>query len=460
MKNRFKKILFITAAFVVFAASISFNCTAEENIKIIINGKELQSNDKAVMIDGRTLVPLRAIGEAMGCKVTWLNSAQTANLENETTKIAMKIGSTVVSKMKRVSAEVQSKIVIDVPPQLINEKTYIPLRAFAEALDAVVGWDGTTNTVMIVYDTTLKYAGNFSVETYAGNGERQKHDGNIANMSFISPEAIAVNDAGEVYVADSGLIRKLCGGKSETVEFEPSYITANAVKCYKNDVYVLTNEFQNTDGIKYYGIIKISNSSAEGVFVTEANYSSISDFDISKDGKIYVLYNNVGVGQNYLAQLDLTTADINYIKEIDSGIKTLTVDEKGNVFLGNTVKGSIYFYNVSSGTLKLFAGVDDNNKFIDGPNPMFFEPRRMDCKNGYLYILDYNVVRRISINSSNAAISAETIAGKISVEQNPTTNNGNASEVTFAPSYLMDLVVTDNGVLITDPKNAVIRIIK
>lgn len=460
MKRKLK--ILLSALVVVCTVTLCFsaNCMAQDDIKILINGKELQSEDKAVVIDGRTLVPLRAIGEAMGCKVTWLNSAQTANLENETTKVAMKVGSTVVSKLKRVSAEVQSKIVIDVPPRIINDKTYIPLRAFAEALDAVVGWDGTTNTVMIVYDTTLKYAGNFTVETYAGNGERKKHDGSISNMSFISPEAIAKGANGEIYVADSGLIRMLKGGKSETVEFEPSYITANAVESYKNDLYVLTNEFQDTDGVKYYGIVKLGNQGAEGIFVTEANYSSISDFDISKAGKIYVLYNNVGVGVNYLAQLDLATSDIKYIKEIDSGIKTLAVDDNGNVFLGNTVKGSIYFYDVRSGALKLFAGVDNNNKFIDGPNPMFFEPRRMDYKDGYLYILDYNVVRRVSINSSNAAISSETVAGKISVEQNPTTINGNASEVTFAPSYLMDIVVAEDGILITDPKNAVIRIIK
>lgn len=460
MKNQFNFLLSVALVFGIILSCFSFCCTAQEDIKILINGKELQSADKAIIVDGRILVPLRPIGEAMDCKVTWLNSAQTANLENETTKVAMKIGSTVVSKLKRVNTEVQSKIIIDVPPQIINEKTYIPLRAFAETLDAVVGWDGGSRTAMIVYDTTLKYAGNFTVATYAGNGERQKHDGAVSNMSFISPEAIAVNDGGEIYVADSGLVRKLSSGKSETVEFEPSYITANSVACYKNEVYILTNEFQNTDGVKYYGIVKLSGSSAEGVFVTEANYSSISDFDVSKDGKIYVLYNNVGVGQNYLAELDLASSDIKYIKEIDSGIKTLAVDDNGNVFLGNTVKGSIYFYNAGTGALKLFAGVDDNNKFVDGPNPMFFEPRRMDYRDGYLYILDYNVVRRVSVNSSNAAISSETIAGKISVEQNPVTNNGSASEVIFAPSYLMDIVATNDGVLITDPKNAVIRIIK
>lgn len=460
MKNKLKALITAVLTFAICVNGLFAECFAEEDIKILINGKELQSADKVMVVDDRTMVPLRAIGEAMGCKVTWLESAQTANLENETTKVAMKIGSTVVAKIKRVSANVQSKIIIDVPPQIINDKTYIPLRAFAEALDAVVGWDEITNTVMIVYDTTLKYASGFSVETYAGNGERKNHDGVVSNMSFISPEAISVNKNGDIYIADSGLIRKLEKGKSETVEFEPSYITASLVRCYGDDVYILTNEFQDEDGIKYYGIVKLSDFGAEGIFVTEANYSSISDFDISKDGKIYVLYNNVGVGQNYLAELDLATSDIKYIQEIDSGIKTLAVDDNGNVFLGNTVKGSIYFYDVSSGAVKLFAGVDDNNKFIDGPNPMFFEPRRMDYNNGYLYVIDYNVIRRVSINSSNAAISAETVAGKISVEQNPITTNGNASEVTFAPSYLMDIAATDSGILLTDPKNAVVRIIK
>ena len=342
---------------------------------------------------------------------------------------------------------------------LINDRTYIPVRAFAEALDAVVGWDGTTNTVMIVYDTTLKYAGNYAVDTYAGNGERQKHDSGLSTMSFVSPEGISVNSRGDILVADSGKIRKLSNGKSETVEFEPEYITANLIRCYKDEIYVLTNEFQNTDGVKYYGIVKLTNAGAEGIFVTEATYSKITDFDISNDGKLYVVYNNVGVGKTYLGQLDLASADINYITELDSGIKTLAVDDKGNVFLGNTVKGSLYVYNMSTKSLKLFAGADNKTKFVDGPNPMFFEPRRLDYKNGYLYVLDYNVLRRVSVDSAYQAVTAETLAGKVSVEQNPETINGKGSDITFAPSYLMDFVVTDQGVILTDPKNAVLRII-
>ena len=451
-----KKIILIFSVLLLLLAV--GNVYASDDIKVVINNKELYSADKPVVVDGRTMLPLRAIGEAMGCEVIWVNGTQTANLKNESTIVSMQIDNKNITKVKRTNQE-KKLLQTDVPPMLINDKTYIPVRAFAEALDAVVGWDGTTNTVMIVYDTTLKYIGNYEVETYAGTGERKKHDSGLSTMAFVSPEGISTNAKGDIIVADSGMIRKLSNGKSETIEFEPTYITANLVRCFGNEIYVLTNEFQNTDGVTYYGIVKLTDAGAEGVFVTEATYSKITDFDISKDGKLYVIYNNVGVGQTYLGQLNLANSDINYIKELDSGIKTLAVDDNGNIFLGNTVKGSLYFYNVSTGKLKLFAGADDKTKFVDGPNSMFFEPRRLDYSNGYLYVLDYNVVRRVSMDSAYQAVTAETLAGKVTAEQNPETVNGKGSDVTFAPSYLMDMVVVGDDVYLTDPKNAVIRYI-
>jgi len=451
-----KKIVLIF--FALFLLMGSWTAYASDDIRVMINNQELYTADKPVVVDGRTMLPLRAIGEAMGCEVIWVSGTQTANLRNESTIVSMQIGNTNITRVKRTNQQ-QKLLQTDVPPMLINDKTYIPVRAFAEALDAVVGWDGTTNTVMIVYDTTLKYVGNYAVDTYAGTGERKKHDSALSTMAFVDPEGVSINADGDLIIADSGMIRKLSNGKSETIEFEPSYITASLVRCYKNDVYVLTNEFQSDDGVKYYGIVKLTDAGAEGVFVTEATYSTITDFDISQDGKLYVIYNNVGVGQTYLGQLDLAQADINYITELDSGIKTLAVDDKGNIFLGNTVKGSLYFYNVSSGKLSLFAGADNKTKFIDGPNAMFFEPRKIDYSDGYLYVLDYNVIRRITMDSAYQAVTSETLAGKVTADQNPETVNGKASDVTFAPSYLMDMLVVGDDIYLTDPKNAVIRYI-
>ena len=91
----------------------------------------------------------------------------------------------------------------------------------------------------------------------------------------------------------------------------------------------------------------------------------------------------------------------------------------------------------------------------------FFEPIQMEYYDGSLYIIDYNVIRKLTLNTAGAAIQAETIAGKISVDKDPATQLGKASETTFAHSYLMDLAVRQDGViLLTDPKKAVIRMLE
>lgn len=458
-----RKIIAFVLCFITIISTISATprCFADDEIKILINNQPLYTNPAPLVIDGRTFVPVRPLGEAMGCTVTWVAATQTANLMNDSVIVSMQIGSKFVGKKKRAGSGEPSYTEIDAPARIINDSTYIPARAFAEALDAVVGYDENTNTVMIVYDTALKYTGNISVSKWAGTGERQKHDSDsLYSMSFVSPESIDVAADGSIYVGDSGKIRKISNGRSETVEFEPSYITVNALRCCGNDVYVLTNEFQETDGTKYYGIVKLSGGYAEGVFVTEAMYSKITDFDFSDDGKMYVLQNNVGVGQNYVGQLDLNSGQIQTIATVDNGITSMAVDKKGNVYLGNTSKGSIYHLNVSTGKVSLFAGADNKLKLVDGANPMFLEPRRLVYKNDALYVLDYNVFRKITINSADAVVNCETLAGKISLESNPETRDGIGSDVVFAPSYLMDFVVTDQGVLVTDPKNAVLRIIK
>lgn len=434
---------------------------ADETIRVMVNNVYINCPSPPVIIDGRTLVPLRALGEAMGCKVIWIPEGQYANIQNDAVLISVQVGNRFISKQKRVSSDTSSVVETDVPAQIINDSMYIPARAVAEAFDAIVGWDPNTNTVMIIYDTELKYAGNINVSKWAGTGERQKHDSDsLYTMSFVSPESIDVASDGSIYIADSGKVRKISNGKSETIEFEPSYITANTIRCYGNDVYILTNEFQESDGTKYYGIVKLSGGYAEGVFVTEALYSKITDFDFSLDGKMYVLQNNVGVGQNYVGQLDLSSGNIRTIATVDNGITSMSVDKKGNIYLGNTTKGSIYHLNVSSGKVSLFAGADNKIKLVDGANPMFLEPRRLVYKDDALYVLDYNVLRKITINSADMVVNCETLAGKISLESDPPTNDGKGSDVTFASSYLMEFAVTNEGIVLTDPKKAVLRVIK
>lgn len=430
-----------------------------EDITILVNNQPVISEQKPVIIDGNTYVPLRPVAEAMGCEVIWVQGTKTANIKNLTTIVAFQVDNNKITKMKRTDTTRPVIIESKTAPKNINGFVYLPLRAMGEALGAKVGWDSSTKTVMIIYDTTIKYTTNMSVERYAGNGARKRYDDSIDKMEFMSPESIDVADDGSIYISDTGAIRKLSNGKSSTVEFEPSYITANKVRCYKDSLYFTTNAFEDESGEKFYGIVKLENGVADGIYITNATYSRIDDFDIDNQGNIYAIIYNAGYSKNYLAKFNGEN-DMEYLKEIDEGFRCMAIDEKGDIFLGNSVRGSIYRYIVASKELKLFAGVDDNTSFVDGTDPMFYEPRCMVYKDNSLYVLDYNLIRKITMNDGKVALSSETLAGKISTELKPDTKTGKASDIEIAPNSLAEIAIAKEGILITDPVNDKVFVIK
>lgn len=441
------------AAVIIATAALSTNAYAD-NIKVLVNNQQVESELSPQIINDVTYVPLRPVAEAMGCEVVWVGSNKTANIKNLTTIIAMQVDNKKISKVKRTDRESQSIIECDNPPKMIDGSVYIPLRTMAEAMGATVAWDSTSKTVVIVYDTTIKYAGNKALVKYAGNGGRRRYDSTTDKMEFLSPESIAIADNGTIIISDSGAIRRIADGKSSTDEFEPSYISSAKVRTYKNDIYFTTNAFEDENGQKFYGIVKLSNGTAEGIYITEAVYSKITDFDIDKNGNIYALLYNAGVGKNYIAKLN--GEDMSFLKEIDEGFQCMSVDESGNIYIGNTVKGSISYYNVSDGSIKLVAGVDDNTRFVDGENPMFFEPRSLYVSGDSLYVLDYNLIRRLQLNGGGVALYSETVAGKISSETKPQTKAGSAKEAEISASYLSEIAVSEDKIYLTDPVNDVV----
>lgn len=459
-----KKILLIISA-ILIVFSFETMVSADEDITVTLNNKKIECSDKPIIVDGRTMVPLRPICDAMNeitkCQLIWDSVEETATILTMTTMISMQIDNKWIAKKKLTGNGEFIDIQSDVAPILYNDRTYIPLRVIAEAMDAVVGWDETTRTVMIVFDTDLHYDGGYSISKFAGTGERQQHDGSTYfTSSFVSPESIDIDSSGRIYVGDGGRIRVMDNGTIDTIELEPNYLTVDMIRCYGNDLYVLTNEFKDEKDIKYFGLVKISNGNAQGLFITEAAYSKITDFTIANDGTMYVLQNNLGAGANYLGQMDIYTGKVNYLTELDNGITCLCTDSNGHIFLGNSTKGSLYRYNIEDKSLKLFAGVDNSLKFVDGPNAMFVEPRRMRYSDGAVYVLDYNIIRKITVDGNAMAIASESIAGKLSLDQNAETADGKASDAKIAPSYLMDFIVKNNEIIMTDPKNAVLRVIK
>lgn len=139
----------ITSFILVFVLAVSMvvpmTCFAS-GIKVTLNGEQIYFDQPPVIRNGRTLVPVRAIFEAMGCTVLWDGANQIVNVATEFGMMTLGIGSNYISY--RNENEDRS-IFTDVPPQIINMRALVPVRAIAECTGYKVDWDDATQTVII-----------------------------------------------------------------------------------------------------------------------------------------------------------------------------------------------------------------------------------------------------------------------------------------------------------------------
>ena len=110
-------------------------------IKVILNGKQLEFDVEPMLINSRTMVPMRKVFEDVGAKVEWDEATQTVtatrlvsdNYGIDETKVQLTIGSNKI-RINGVEKE------MDIAPVVINDRTLVPVRFISEALGAIVEW--------------------------------------------------------------------------------------------------------------------------------------------------------------------------------------------------------------------------------------------------------------------------------------------------------------------------------
>lgn len=109
---------------------------------VVIDGQQQTYDQPPVVINGRTLVPLRGIFEALNANVNWDGSTQTVTAQKADTTITLQIGSTNATKNG-------DSITLDEAAQIMNGRTMVPVRFVGESLGANVNWDGVKNSIVI-----------------------------------------------------------------------------------------------------------------------------------------------------------------------------------------------------------------------------------------------------------------------------------------------------------------------
>ena len=114
-----------------------------EEVQIEVNGEALTGLDmNPVILNDRTLVPVRAIFEKLGAEVVWNADAQEVYIsyDNQLEVLRIDDNTGLIDGLE---------FSMDVPPKIINERTMIPARAALEAVGCTVGWQADTRTVTV-----------------------------------------------------------------------------------------------------------------------------------------------------------------------------------------------------------------------------------------------------------------------------------------------------------------------
>ena len=122
-------------------------------IKVNINGREVIFHDqKPIIKNGTTLVPIRVISENLGADVEWIPD-NFVEIKKGAKTIGITIGRPFITTLNESTGKgVTQNIKIGTPAEIIGGRTMIPLRAVAEVFDMEVNWDKDTKTAIIVTD--------------------------------------------------------------------------------------------------------------------------------------------------------------------------------------------------------------------------------------------------------------------------------------------------------------------
>lgn len=118
------------------------NVAGSNDIGVYVSGNMVEFDQKPLIHNGRTIVPLRAIFEALGARVEWDQATSTATSYKDDVVVSLTINNDILLKNGE-------KIVLDVPALLVNGRTMVPVRAISEAFGLEVGWDSAANSVVI-----------------------------------------------------------------------------------------------------------------------------------------------------------------------------------------------------------------------------------------------------------------------------------------------------------------------
>lgn len=148
VKLKFKLLISLTVFFILSVSWSQGNLVqaapaSANRIIVTVDWEELSFDVPPAIIDGRTMVPLRAIFEALEAQVEWNGTTKTVTGARGNTNIKLVVGS-------KLAAVNEKEVQLDVPAIITSGRTLVPVRFISESLGANVSWDAKLRKVTIL----------------------------------------------------------------------------------------------------------------------------------------------------------------------------------------------------------------------------------------------------------------------------------------------------------------------
>lgn len=145
-----KKWIFTTIVALTALAAPLQASAAQHEIAVYLDGKRMEFESPPQLINGNTMVPMRAIFESLGAEVKWDEKTRTVTAVKPGVTVQLTIGKQEAIKNGQV-------IKLSASPQIINNTTFVPLRFVSEELGTKVGWINQPQTVTISTSELTKF---------------------------------------------------------------------------------------------------------------------------------------------------------------------------------------------------------------------------------------------------------------------------------------------------------------
>ncbi len=140
-----KRFVFVLSLILLLALS-SVTAFADEVVIINIDSDKVEFAEELgfpfIDENNRTQVPFRAVLQKFGAEVDWDNETRTAIASKDEIVVKVPIGESYILRN-------DEKIDVDTASRIVNDRTYLPIRAVLEAFGSDVEWDGALKTVVV-----------------------------------------------------------------------------------------------------------------------------------------------------------------------------------------------------------------------------------------------------------------------------------------------------------------------